>query len=125
MNPQELEYNLQQFSGSDGVHQFNLLFPRVSATDGAMYLAKEAGAFWLLEMIASHTRSIHKEEYFAVARLKVDGSTAVFTLDDGRKGSIPFAVQEIPYTDFPLPEIKLYVGDNGDRHWIIMLPSER
>jgi hypothetical protein len=33
--------------------------------------------------------------------------------------------QRIPFTDFPLPEIKLYCAPSGDGiHYTILLPSE-
>ena len=120
MNAQQLKDNLEQFSGTDGWHKFNCLYRKVLATEGAMYLAKEAGAYWLLEMIASHRRKLINHQ--GTAKLVVTDSTAVFTLTDCEAGIV--ATQEIPYTDFPLPEIKLYISEQEDDYWSICLPSE-
>jgi len=38
-------------------------------------------------------------------------------------GVKPFVTQEIPYTDFPLSEIAIWVGFDGS-HWTLYLPSE-
>ncbi len=58
-----------------------------------------------------------KTEEFQVWRLVVENSAGVLTCDDG-DGRVVYA-KRIDYTDFPLPEIKLYFVDN-----VIMLPSE-
>ena len=119
-----IEEGLRNFSGSEQVYKFNLLFPNVLMTDGVRWLANKAECYWLLEMIASHIRAI-KDDYMAVCRLKVQGRTAVFTMDNGNAGSDNvFVTQTIEYTDFPLDEIKLYVKEDADDKWIILLPSE-
>jgi hypothetical protein len=56
-----------------------------------------------------------------VANLKVNGTRAVLTIDDGN-GNV-YAKQNIEYTDFPLNEIKLYCSFDGE-YWVIMLTSE-
>ena len=77
-------------------------------------------AYWLLDIIAiaqQHDASVSGEE-FQVWNLKVhsDRSASVFC-DDGNGN--PFYTQEIPFTDFPLDEVKLYFANN-----VIHLPSE-
>jgi hypothetical protein len=44
-------------------------------------------------------------------------------MTDGRTDA-PIIKQCIPFTDFPLSEIKLYLVYSGDDNWVLMLPSE-
>lgn len=117
MNTNELLSNLSQFIGTEKYYRIT---PRHLLTDGSKYLAEEAECFWLMDAIASHLpKQFH--DHFAVANLTIDGTSAVLTLDDGN-GNV-FARQNIEYTDFPLDQIKLYCGFDGE-HWAIMLTSE-
>ena len=109
--------DLAQFTGTEKLYRITR---RHVLTDGTKYLAEEGKCFWLMDAIASHLTSSY-EDYFAVARLVVDGSSAVLSLDDGNDNV--FATQAIEYTDFPLSEIKLYCSFDGT-HWVIMLTSE-
>ncbi|HQR86487.1 MAG: hypothetical protein B7Y59_03920 [Burkholderiales bacterium 35-55-47] len=112
-----LQSELSQFIGTEKLYPIT---SRHVLTDGTKYLAENEKSFWLFDAIASHlTRSY--EDHFAVARLVVNGSSAVLTLDDGNDNV--FATQAIEYTDFPLNEIKLYCSFDGE-HWVIMLTSE-
>ena len=114
---QNLQSELSQFIGTEKLYRIT---SRHVLTDGTNYLAEHAKSFWLFDAIASHlTRSY--EDYFAVARLLVNDSSAVLTLDDGNSNI--FATQAIEYTDFPLNEIKLFCSFDGE-HWVIMLTSE-
>ncbi len=117
MNTNELLSNLSQFTGTEKCYRIT---PRHVLTDGTKYLAEEAQCIWLMYAIASH---LHRNigDTFCVAKLSVKNSSAVLTLDDGN-GNV-YASQEIEYTDFPLPEMKLYCCHDGE-YWVIMLPSE-
>jgi hypothetical protein len=110
---------LRQFSGSENWYRHSLN-RKVLYTDGAQYLAENGGAYWLLDSIAiaqAHTEVVAAEE-FQVWTLKVNpDSTALLTCDDGN-GHVVHD-QSIPFTDFPLPEVKLYFCND-----VIMLPSE-
>lgn len=117
MNRQELLSNLNQFSGTEKYYRIT---QRHLLTDGTKYLAEKAKCFWLMVAIASHL-STHREDTYAVAHIKVNGTSAVLTLDDGNENII--AKQEIEYTDFPFELMKLYCGFDGE-HWVIMLTSE-
>lgn len=117
MNTIELQKILRQFTGTE---QYYRITSHHLLTDGTKYLAEEAKCFWLMDAIASHLpKQFH--DYFAVVSLTVKDSSAQLTLDDGN-GNI-FAQQFIEYTDFPLSELKLYCGFDGE-YWAIMLPSE-
>ena len=114
---QNLISELSQFIGTE---KFYRITPRHLLTDGTKYLAEQAKCFWLMTAISSYLTQSY-DDYFAVARLVVNGSSAVLTLDDGN--DTVFATQQIEYTDFPLNEIKLYCSFDGE-HWVIMLTSE-
>lgn len=126
MNSNTLEENLRQFTGTENYHRYSALFRTFVLTDGAKYLAEEAGAYWLMDAIASH-RASYKNEGFVAAKLsKATASNGwVLRLEDGNDGLL--ADQLIEYSDFPLDEITLYVipQDTGNQilH-VIMLPSE-
>lgn len=110
---------LRQFSGSETWYRHSLN-RKVLYTDGAQYLAENGGAYWLLDSIAiaqAHIEVVKAEE-FQVWTLKVNpDSSALLTCDDGN-GHVVHD-QSIPFTDFPLPEVKLYFCNN-----VIMLPGE-
>lgn len=117
MNTNELQSNLRQFIGTEKYYRIT---SRHLLTDGTKYLAEHAGCVWLMIAVASHLTS-RITDHFAVVNMKVTGSNAHLTLDDGN-GHV-FAKQAIEYTDFPLPEMKLYCCHDGET-WVIMLPSE-
>ena len=111
--------DLTQFTGTE--HYYRHINGLV-LTDGTKYLADEAGAYWLMDVIASYLDKI--EDGFAIAELTVThGNKAFFSLADDKPANKFFATQSIPYTDFPLEEIKLYVIRDGE-HWVCLLPSE-
>lgn len=121
------QFDLDQFRGGD--EKYAHWLRRLVFTEGVHYMANRAGAFWLIDIIASY--QIHKKvksnkrlQEFQLWELKVK------TDKDGRKSAVvtlredtgePVVIrQKIEYTDFPLDYIKLYV--EGDT---LMLPSER
>lgn len=121
MNAEELQQGLAHFTGTETYwryHQHYLL------TDGVQYLASNAQCYWLIDVIASHLRAVPTDEYFCVAVLTVDSEhRSHFELTDDVPGRRFYGTQRIPYTDFPLPTIKLYCCRAGE-DWIVMLPSE-
>jgi hypothetical protein len=68
----------------------------------------------------------HKQEEFQCWTLTVKDRKGILKGDDGN-GNV-FATQDIPFTDFPLEEIKLYcmLGslDGVNPVWILLLPGE-
>ena len=105
------------FTGTTQYHRLSAL--PFNATDGVAYLAESCGAFWLVDAIFSHYMKTRKKDSMLFCTLKVDlkKQSAVLTGDDGN--DTPFFTQKIPYTDFPLPEIKVWVADG-----VALLPSE-
>ncbi len=112
--------DLQQFTGTEEYYRHSIA-RNVMYTDGIKYLAETAGAYWLIDEIALaqlFSATVRREE-FQVWKLKVTGSRAVLSLEDGNGNKVG-RNKHITFTDFPLPEITIWF-ENG----VIMLPSER
>jgi len=88
-------------------------------TEGVRDLAQQAGAYWLIDLVASWMIGpAVRGEDFVVWKLAVTPDhTAVAIAGDGNGREL--ARQEIEYTDFPLEEITLYLTDST-----LLLPSE-
>lgn len=119
-NPEELEADLHQFTGTEHYYKY---MGGVVLTDGAKYLADRAGAYWLMDVVASWQAAKKVAcEHFQLWKLEVkENDKAVVVADDGNGNEI--ARQEIPFTDFPLRSIRLYLVNDG-RYRVLMLPSE-
>jgi hypothetical protein len=114
---QTLLDGLAQQIGSEAV--FRHWSRRLAYTQGVRYLAEQAGAYWLIDLIASWCIDprIQANE-FVHWKLTVNADrTAVAIADDGNGKEI--LRQTIPFTDFPLDEISLYLTDRT-----LLLPSE-
>ncbi len=112
--------DLEQFTGSFHLYR-HALIRKVHYTDGVQFVAMEAGAYWLVDEIAlaqHFNRKVSAEE-FQVWTLTVDSEnkTAVLMCDDGNNNVV--LRKNIPFTDFPLHQIKLYFTNDT-----ICLPSE-
>jgi hypothetical protein len=115
---------LPYFHGTQEWHAWSSLFRNYLLTDGALYVAEKAKAFWLVDAIASyHTNKRVRRETFQVWKLTVDphSHAAVLVCEDGNNHTV--VTQEIELTDFPLGEITLWCIADGD-YWVILLPSE-
>ena len=114
-----LESDLTQFCGTE--NWWKHWTGCINYTDGVKFLAEKAGAFWLIDLVASHqTARLRREEFqiwtLSVNRSKTPMAVATCQADTGK----PLLVrQEIDHTDFPLPSIKLFLV-NG----VLMLPDE-
>jgi hypothetical protein len=112
------ESELASFTDSENWYRHWL--GKVLFTDGAKHVADQAGAYWLIDEIAiSQTRPKVRAEEFQVWVLTVDleKRKGVLRCEDGND-NIVFS-KAIPFTDFPLAEIKFYHVHNT-----ILLPSE-
>lgn len=116
----DLEQQLAHFTGTERYYRVH---PRLVVTDGVKFLANEAQCFWLLDVIYSYMSKVRGG--FAIAHLTVKDGVGKFVLcgdmDEGKHINV-FAKQRVD-TDFPLPEIKLYVIED-DPAWVVLLPSE-
>lgn len=92
---------------------------RLVYTEGVQFLARQAGAYWLIDLVASwmpDPRLVGEE--FVVWKLTVQPDhTAIAIADDGNGNEL--TRQEIEFTDFPLEEISLYLTNST-----LLLPSE-
>lgn len=118
-NELNLEAELAQFTCTNEYHKhwLGLIY-----TDGVKFLHQKAQAYWLLDSIALYQQKVLADpmlQEFQIWRLKLTkDKAAVLTCE--RDTNDIFLTENIPYTDFPLPEIKLYL-ENG----VLCLPSER
>jgi hypothetical protein len=110
--------DLDQFTGSEHWYRHSLV-GTITFTDGAKYVAEAGGAYWLLDEIALAQKfnAAVKAEPFQVWKLSVSDSKGFLTCEDGDDNVV--FTKHIPFTDFPLPEIKFYFTDN-----VILLTSE-
>lgn len=124
ISPAELESSLAQFTGTECYHK--LALGPLKFTDGMAYLCQHAGggAFWLASVIASYQPKLRRksqrlrEMQFWTLTVNLKKNTAVIRCreDSGEK---PVVTQRIPYTDFPLASIDIWVADD-----VVLLPSE-
>lgn len=126
---QELREDLANFHGSEQFTRFNpMICPKVITSEGGLYLAENAGAYWLLEYIGLRCNSREfpkiKAEEFQVWKLKVDLArhSAVISCEDGNYNEV-FS-EAIEYTSFPLEEIELWCEPNERGGMTIYLPGE-
>ena len=112
-----LEQELGQFTGTEQYYRH--LFGKF--TDGVKYMADKAGAYWLIDAVMSYQISRKtKGVPFQVWTLKKNEGKNSAVLEMKEDIDAPVLVsQRIPFTDFPLESIKLYM-QNG----VLMLPSE-
>jgi surface antigen len=115
------QFDPTQLALFTGTEHYYRLTRKHLLTDGTKYLADAAGAYWLMDAIASHLQEIGTSDWFVFVRMNVAGTSATMIYEDGN--GYEHARQEISYTDFPMPSISLYACFDGD-HWVIMLKSE-
>ncbi|MCI0756699.1 DUF6876 family protein [Teichococcus vastitatis] len=125
MKPDELRSHLAHFMGSECVYR-HWMNKRVVLTEGVQWLCENAECLWLADICVSHQpdRRVAREN-FQVWHLRVNEAdrSAVVTMTDGNSKR-PIVEQQIPYTDFPLPEMVLWMEGDAD-YMVMMLPSER
>lgn len=121
MKTQTLDKNLNDlghFYGTEGWHKLSF---QILCSDGMAYVAENAGAYWLLDVVSSYLPAVKRSgDRMSVCRLKKrTNGEWVFTME--HEGEV--IVQEIEYSDFPLEDFTMYLCDNGFG-WCLMLPSE-
>ena len=113
----ELEAGLAQFIGSETHYRH---FTGLHYTEGVKFLAENAGAYWLIDAIGSYRGNAAAcDEPFQLWELAKgsDRSAQLIMRSDSSEPAI--VRQEIPWTDFPLTTLKLYVVAG-----VLMLPTE-
>ena len=124
--PEELTADLAQFTGTEEYHRF--WFGITLLTDGVNYLAEQARCHWLLDAIGSYQPELAKHaddrlQCLQFWKLKVNPDKSAVLTCVADSGETPVVTQKIEWTDFPLPEIDIWVGVEGNRK-IALLPSE-
>ena len=125
MPDQDLETTLAtQFYGSQTFLKWSSLYPSCLLTEGTMYLAEEADAYWLFDAIQSHIAHSFSDKNFLASTLTTDEETAsaVLVITDGNDNEL--VTQNITFTDFPLSTITVWSERNelgGHTH---LLPRE-
>ena len=123
--------DLDQFTGTEQYYQ-HMLVKDMYCTDGVHYLATEAGAYWLIDLIASyqHVPEVAAEP-FQVWTLKLHGDGQALAYMQRDSGEPHIVEQEIPFTDFPEalgPEFQLWLEfgsiDGTRAAKVLLLPSE-
>lgn len=113
---------LGQFIGTEHYYAHWL---GIKYTDGVKYLAGTAGAYWLIDIIASHQPAVKRK----LARMN-EGNFQTWTLekiDNGYRvrcdngNGVYLASQRVGYTDFPqdLMPFSMFLVDG-----VLMLKSE-
>jgi len=128
---QEIESILPSFIGGGQLYHFNPFARNTLLTEGAKFIADKAGAYWLMDVIASAQLSPKvRREPFQVWTIKLNekGPGCTVTATDGDKsdngdGAIVIYKQRIGYTDFPIKEFTLWLEEANGRK-VILLPRE-
>ena len=122
MNTYEIKRALREFRGTEKYHKH--LFPGKSPiilTDGCNFVREQMNAYWLFDAILSYQcEKILRGVNFQIWDLrqtKKDLSWLLTCREDSDKK--PLIMQTIPYSDFPIPEIKIWIIDK-----VALLPSE-
>jgi hypothetical protein len=132
LTAEQLKTELSQFNGTENYYKHSLGF---SYTDGINFLAENAECYWLLDAIGSYQHKLRLNPMlrdFQLWLLVVGDShefikpetesMAVLTCweDTPVLGVKPAVSQQIPFTDFPMSEIKIYLENK-----VLLLPDER
>lgn len=110
--------DLEQFIGSEICyrHRSGLLY-----TEGVQYLAEHGQAYWLIDAITSHQPQCMKDQILKSFQhwiLKVNSDYSAQLICERDTNDIAFTIS-IPFTDFPLDTVKLYLVNR-----VLMLTSE-
>jgi hypothetical protein len=114
----ELTAALKQFTGTESYTQYG---SHILLTDGTLFLAEQAQAFWLIDLFGIYLVGLRGREEFVCLKILTKSNRATVSIEDGNDNV--FAKQEILYTDFPLSSLTLYACWYG-KSWVVMLPSE-
>ena len=117
--PEKIRNTLAHATGSEKVWRLFRGRDDFLITEGVRALGNMAEAWWLLTDIAAWLGEPKvRKESFTAWTLTVNGTSGLLVGEDGNGHEL--VREEIPFTDFPLPEgITLFKAGN-----VLMLPSE-
>ena len=133
-SPSSIEAQLAQYTGTEG-YRYNSIAKAsgVVYTDGIRALTDLCRCWWLIDAICSYQPQCRRDPQLREMQfwtLTVHEGSAVLVCERD-EGDIAIR-QDIPMTDFPLPEIKIWLEsgmtliDGKERPIMVaMLPSER
>lgn len=107
-------------SGTSTYYQHSL---GIQYTDGVRYLAEHGGAYWLIDAIASWQSDSRVSrdpmlQQIQFWKLTVNEDRSALLVCERDEGDVAVS-QAIPFTDFPLKQIRLYFQQG-----VALLPSE-
>jgi hypothetical protein len=116
-DPKALLQELAYFTGD--LDRYRHWTRRLIYTPGIQHLAEKAGAYWLIDLVASWQMQPNvAAEYFQVWTLVVRPDQTATATATGENQAV-LTSQDIPHTDFPLAEITVWLVDGT-----LLLPSE-
>lgn len=130
---------LNKLDGFTGTQQYHRLSPfAMLASDGALFLAQNADAFWMLQEIAGAQMdakirkdpSLQDMQFWALEKVTGDANQPQANLVCYRDLGDPAWSKPIPYTDFPFdvcPNPRVWVAPTeleGRAVQVAYLPSE-
>ncbi|QHT65370.1 hypothetical protein GXP67_01100 [Rhodocytophaga rosea] len=106
------ELNLQYFTGTENYYTHGIGALKILLTDGCKYVAEEAQAYWLFDIVLSYQMHTHiRNEAFQHWELKKQLQEGwMITCDVGDRKIL--AKQTISYSDFPFIIIGFYMVDS-------------
>ncbi len=125
------KHDLAQFTG-DLKRYRHELNRSVIYTPGVQFLAETAGAYWLIDAIASYLSpsfiakaaeedSRIADMHFWNLTVHDEGSATLEARADSP--CQPFVRQRIQFTDFPMDSVNIWAANDGV-NWTLYLPSE-
>lgn len=112
----ELTNKLSHYYGTEGYYS-HPLSKNMMYTDGVQAFAELAGAYWLLDIMATEVAPLLNTEDFLSIELIVANSKGKLFVDDGNDAIL--FTREIEFTDCPTGTWKFFMTDD-----VLMLPSE-
>ncbi len=118
MNNELTKEELNNFTGTE--NYYHNLIGNFKYTDGVKFLADKGKAYWLLDAIGSYQVSDKIRQIgFQVWKLETNLKTQTARLSLLNEDRKEIVFQEIPYTDFPLEEIEVWLINK-----VLILPGE-
>jgi len=125
------EQSLRNFYGTRAYHRWSILFRNCVLSDGALHVANEGEAFWLMDLIAINVERLamsnprlNEMQFWKLEKVG-KGCRVTCRIDDG---FAPSYKKRIGWTDFPLDSIDIWVSptynEKGEKMWVFYLPSE-
>lgn len=114
---EELQNIINHATGTEAYHRFSMFPGYPVITDGVKAVAEAADCYWLLDIIGSYQGYSNLDPDFQVWTLTVNEDESAMV--KGYNDTTFVVKQDIEYTDFPLPEFKLFLIRG-----VILLPNE-